>query len=62
MSCKRIAQFINRVINTPNELPPSSYNRINSKGEFGPLNEHDEEILKWENIGIVPNVRRAECK
>ena len=59
-SYERIVKFINRVINTPNELLPSSYNRINSKGEFGPLNEHDEEILKWENIGIVPNVRHSE--
>ena len=48
------------MINNSNELLPSSYNRINSKGEFGPLNEHDEEILKWENIGIVPNVRHSE--
>ena len=56
----RIVEFIDKVTNSPNELPPSSYNRINVKGEFGPLNEHDGEILKWENIGIVPNVRRSE--
>ncbi|CAB5382025.1 unnamed protein product [Rhizophagus irregularis] len=31
---------------------------INTKGEFGPLKEHHKEILKWENIGIVPSVKR----
>ena len=48
--------------NASNELLPSSYNRINSRGEFGPLNEHDKEILNWEKIGIVPNVRRSGVK
>jgi len=40
---------------TTNEpLPPSSYNNINCKG-INPLNEHQKEVLKWENIGIVPS-------
>jgi hypothetical protein len=39
------------VLNEP--LPPSSYNCINAKGEFGPLKEHHKKILELENIGIV---------
>jgi len=48
-------EFIDRVSNEP--LPPSSYNSINCKG-INPLNENQKEILKWENIGIVPNISR----
>jgi hypothetical protein len=65
-SYERTVEFINRVINAINEpnepLPPSSYNCINSKGEIGPLKDHHKEILKWENVGIVPNVQRKEIK
>ncbi|RGB39482.1 hypothetical protein C1646_803151 [Rhizophagus diaphanus] len=37
-SYERTVEFINRVTNVLNEpLPPSSYDCINAKGEFGPL-------------------------
>jgi hypothetical protein len=63
MSCKRTVEFINKVINTSNEpLPPSSYNLINCKGEFNPLNEHYKEVLEWENVGIVPSIGLPEIK
>ncbi|CAB5180070.1 unnamed protein product [Rhizophagus irregularis] len=58
-SYERTVEFINKVTNAINEpLPPSSFSCINTKGEFGPLKEHHKEILKWENIGIVPSVKR----
>ncbi|PKK72849.1 alpha/beta-hydrolase [Rhizophagus irregularis] len=58
-SYERTVEFINRVTNVLNEpLPPSSYNCINAKGEFGPLKEHHKKVLNWEKIGIVPNITR----
>ncbi|PKY26333.1 alpha/beta-hydrolase [Rhizophagus irregularis] len=55
-SYERIAEFINRATNIHNEpLPPSSYNYINVKGEFGPLKERHEKVFNWEKIGIVPS-------
>ncbi|GBC03565.1 hypothetical protein RclHR1_00520017 [Rhizophagus clarus] len=55
-SYERTAEFISRVTNSLNEpLPPSSYNCISVKGEFGPLKEHHKKILEWEKIGIVPS-------
>ncbi|CAB4420773.1 unnamed protein product [Rhizophagus irregularis] len=55
-SYERIAEFINRTTNIHNEpLPPSSYNYINVKGEFGPLKERHEKVFNWEKIGIVPS-------
>ncbi|PKC09338.1 hypothetical protein RhiirA5_398785 [Rhizophagus irregularis] len=60
-SYERTSEFINRVINSPNEpLPPSSYNYINVKGEFNPLKERHKKVLNWEEIGIVPSVTRNE--
>ncbi|RGB22400.1 Alpha/Beta hydrolase protein [Rhizophagus diaphanus] len=60
-SYERTSEFINKVINSPNEpLPPSSYNYINVKGEFNPLKEHHKKVLNWEEIGIVPSVTRNE--
>jgi hypothetical protein len=51
-----MAEFINRVTNILNEpLPPSSYNCVNVKGEFGPLKERHEKCLNWDKIGIVPS-------
>ncbi|GES75178.1 alpha/beta hydrolase protein [Rhizophagus clarus] len=56
-SYERIVEFIDRVTNSLNEsLPPSSYNYINIKGEFNPLNERHKEVLKWEKIGILPKI------
>ncbi|CAB4420736.1 unnamed protein product [Rhizophagus irregularis] len=56
-SYERIAEFINRVINTLNEpLPPSTYNYINVKGELSPLKELHKKVLNWEKIGIVPTI------
>ncbi|CAB4394945.1 unnamed protein product [Rhizophagus irregularis] len=58
-SYERTVEFINKVTKVLNEpLPPSSYNCINGKGEFGPLKEHHKKVLNWENIGIVPNITR----
>jgi hypothetical protein len=58
-SYERSVEFINRVTSVLNEpLPPSSYNCINVKGEFGPLKEHHKKVLNWENIGIVPSITR----
>lgn len=58
-SYERTVEFMNRVTNVLNEpLPPSSYNCINAKGEFGPLKEHHKKVLNWEKIGIVPNITR----
>ncbi|PKK62988.1 alpha/beta-hydrolase [Rhizophagus irregularis] len=55
-SYERMAEFINRVTNILNEpLPPSSYNCVNVKGEFGPLKERHEKCLNWDKIGIVPS-------
>ncbi|CAB4443265.1 unnamed protein product [Rhizophagus irregularis] len=58
-SYERMVEFINRVTNILNEplppLPPSSYNYINVKGEFGPLKERHETVLNWDKIGIVPS-------
>ena len=64
MSIQRSTEFISRVLDTPNEpLPPSSYNLINCKGEFNPLNEHYKEaVLEWENVGIVPSIGLPEIK
>ncbi|PKK61364.1 hypothetical protein RhiirC2_816866 [Rhizophagus irregularis] len=60
-SYERTSEFINRVINSPNEpLPPSSYNCINVKGEFNHLKEHHKKVLNWEEIGIVPSITRNE--
>ncbi|PKC62758.1 hypothetical protein RhiirA1_464695 [Rhizophagus irregularis] len=60
-SYERTSEFIDRVINSPNEpLPPSSYNYISIKGEFNPLKEHHKKVLDWEEIGIVPSVTRNE--
>ncbi|CAB4492083.1 unnamed protein product [Rhizophagus irregularis] len=60
-SYERKSEFINRVINSPNEpLPPSSYNCINVKGEFNHLKEHHKKVLNWEEIGIVPSITRNE--
>ncbi|CAG8753896.1 4879_t:CDS:2, partial [Funneliformis caledonium] len=50
MSVKRTIEFINRVVETNEPLPPSSFNRINCKGEINPLNENDKEVLQWKNI------------
>jgi hypothetical protein len=66
-SHERMVEFINRVTNLINEpLPPSSYNYINAKREFGPLKEHHKKVLNWEKIGIVPNTTRdvfkTDCK
>ncbi|GBC03562.1 hypothetical protein RclHR1_00520014 [Rhizophagus clarus] len=62
-SYERTVEFIDRVTNTLNEpLPPSSYNCISAKGEFGPLKEHHKKVLKWEKIGIVPNITQDELK
>jgi hypothetical protein len=61
LSFQRIAEFIDRVIETPKELlPPSSYNLINIKGESRPLDEHHKEVLKWNNVGIVPDLNSKE--
>ncbi|RGB25700.1 Alpha/Beta hydrolase protein [Rhizophagus diaphanus] len=58
-SYERTVEFINKVTNAINEpLPPSSFSCINTKGEFGPLKEYHKEIQKWENIGIVPSIKR----
>lgn len=58
-SYERTSEFINRVINSPNEpLPPSSYNCINVKGEINSLKEHHKKVLNWEKIGIVPSVTK----
>ncbi|CAB4493966.1 alpha/beta-hydrolase [Rhizophagus irregularis] len=55
-SYERMAEFINRVTNILNEpLPPSSYNCVNVKGEFGPLKGRHEKCLNWDRIGIVPS-------
>jgi hypothetical protein len=56
-SYESTVEFINRVtINALNEpLSPSSFNCINTKGEFSPLKEHHKKVLKWEKIGIVPS-------
>ncbi|RGB30011.1 hypothetical protein C1646_712339, partial [Rhizophagus diaphanus] len=54
-SYERMAEFITRVTNILNDLPPSSYNYINVKGEFGPLKERHEKVLNWDKIGIVPS-------
>ncbi|CAB4420481.1 unnamed protein product [Rhizophagus irregularis] len=60
-SYERTSEFINRVINSPNEpLPPSSYNCINVKGEFNHLKEHHKKVLNWKEIGIVPSITRNE--
>lgn len=61
-SYKSTVEFINRVINTPNESLTSSFSRINSKGEFSPLNDHYKEVLEWEKVGIVPDVNHSEIK
>ncbi|CAI2176472.1 17363_t:CDS:2 [Funneliformis geosporum] len=55
VSIKRTIEFINRLTDTNELLPPSSFNRINCKGEINPLNENDKEVLKWKNIGILPS-------
>jgi hypothetical protein len=56
-SYERIAEFINKVTNSLNEsLSPSSYNHVNVKGEFSPLNEYHKKVLNWEKIGIVPSI------
>ncbi|GBC03560.1 hypothetical protein RclHR1_00520012 [Rhizophagus clarus] len=58
---ERMVEFINRVTSALNEpLPPSSYNCISAKGEFGPLKDHHKRVLNWEKIGIVPNITRTE--
>ncbi|GBB98163.1 hypothetical protein RclHR1_03150026 [Rhizophagus clarus] len=60
-SYERTVEFINRVTTALDEpLPPSSFNCVNGKGEFKPLKEYHNEILKWENVGIVPSVKRKE--
>ena len=59
MSCERIIEFTDRVTDTSETLPPSSYNSIGSKG-INPLSEQQEEVLKCETIGIVPNVSFSE--
>jgi hypothetical protein len=62
-SYERTVEFINRVTNAINEpLSHSSFSCINSKGEFSSLKDHHKEILKWENIGIAPNIKRKEFK
>ncbi|RIA81601.1 Alpha/Beta hydrolase protein, partial [Glomus cerebriforme] len=58
ISYKRAIEFINKVMDIDEPLPSSSYNCINSKGESSPLNTRYKEVLKWEKIGIVPNIKR----
>ena len=52
-------EFINRV--SDERLPPSSCNNINCKG-INPLNENQKEVLKWENIGILPSISQPVIK
>ena len=61
MSCERIIEFTDRVTDASETLPPSSYNSIGSKG-INPLSEQQEEVLKCETIGIVPNNLLSETK
>ncbi|GBB99121.1 hypothetical protein RclHR1_03420004 [Rhizophagus clarus] len=56
-SHEQMVKFINRVTNPLNEpLPPSSYNYVNAKGEFSPLEERHKKVLNWEKIGIIPSI------